>query len=82
MLKCKYTDLSPKKEEYANSETVEVKEERPPSQLKMLERLRASKSFWKNEALKHLGEEKKDDDKKSISKSRPPTTPTAAARRT
>ena len=40
----------------------------------MLERLRASKSFWKNEALKHLGEEKKEDDKKSMSKSRPSTT--------
>jgi hypothetical protein len=65
-----------KKKEDANSETVEVKEERPPSQLKMLERLRASKSFWKNEALKHLGEEKKDDDKKSVSKSRPSTTQT------
>ena len=35
---------------------------------------RASKSFWKNEALKHLGEEKKEDDKKSMSKSRPSTT--------
>ena len=28
----------------------------------MLERLRASKSFWKNEALKHLGEECKTDE--------------------
>ena len=63
-----------KKKKGTDTKVEEVKEERPPLQLKMLERLRASKSFWKNEALKHLGEEKKEDDKKSMSKSRPSTT--------
>ena len=62
------------KKKDVKEEKEDVKEERDPLQLKMLERLRASKQFWKKDALKHAGEETKEDKKRDGTKSRPSTT--------
>jgi hypothetical protein len=52
-----------------SSEVKEVeKEERPQSQLKMLERLKFSKEFWKKERIRHEGEEKEESKESKDSK--------------